>query len=156
LTGLIENKSRPRSIRCAGSGHVYISAPMPIVYTVDHARRIILAEGRGVFTPEDVEQYQTETQRPELAGYDEMVDMTAVREIALRSTDGIRELARHSAALDDGAAPSRFAIVAPQDAFFGIGRMYETYRSLDERSRKRVSVFRSRKEALAFLGIDDG
>jgi hypothetical protein len=129
---------------------------MPIDYAIDHDRRIILAKGRGVFSHEDIEQYQAETTLPELAGYDELVDMTGVKEIALRSTDRIRELALKSAAMDNGAAPSRFVIVAPQDAFFGIGRMYETYRGLDERSRKQVSVFRSRSEALAFLGVDDG
>jgi hypothetical protein len=128
---------------------------MPIEHSIDHARRLILAEGHGVFSHEDVEQYQAAIRSsPELASYDELVDMTDVKEIALESPDRIRELARASAEMDNGAAPSRFAIVAPQDAFFGIGRMYETYRGLEARSRKKVSVFRSRSEALAFLGID--
>jgi hypothetical protein len=126
---------------------------MPIAYTVDHAHRLILAEGHGAFTHEDVTHYQAEVRRSDLAGYDELVDMTDVQEVVLRSTERIRELARTSAALDEDAPPSRFVIVAPQDAVFGIGRMYETYRGLDERSRKKVSVFRSRHEALAFLGL---
>jgi hypothetical protein len=54
--------------------------------------------------------------------------------------------------MDSSSSSSRFAIVAPTGEAFGLGRMYETYRSLDERSTKQVGVFRTLEEALAFLG----
>jgi hypothetical protein len=79
--------------------------------------------------------------------------MTPVEHIALESTERVRELARLSAGMDPRASASRFAIIAPTDLAFGLGRMYETYRGLDDRSTKRVGVFRSRDEALAFLGV---
>jgi len=41
--------------------------------------------------------------------------------------------------------------VAPADLVFGLGRMYETYRGLNERSTKEVAVFRTRPEALDWL-----
>jgi hypothetical protein len=66
----------------------------------------------------------------------------------------VRELAQISAAMDEGAPPSRLAIVAPKDYAFALGRLYEAYRGLDQRSRKHVSVFRTVEDALAWLGTE--
>jgi hypothetical protein len=55
--------------------------------------------------------------------------------------------------MDARLSASRFAIVAPTDLAFGLGRMYGSYRSLDDRSTKLVGVFRSRDDALRFLGV---
>jgi hypothetical protein len=52
--------------------------------------------------------------------------------------------------MDPKAPPSRFAIVAPRDFEFALGRMYGAHRELDSRSTKQVGVFRSREEALAW------
>jgi hypothetical protein len=52
---------------------------VPIDYVIDHARRLVLARGRGVFSHADVFGYQRDVwSRPEVAGYDELVDMTEV------------------------------------------------------------------------------
>jgi len=127
---------------------------MPIEYTIDPARRLVLARGHGTLTHQDVFGYQREVwSRPEVAGYDELMDMSAVEHIALPSTDQVRQLAQLSASMDSPSHASRFAIVAPRHLAFGLGRMYEAYRSLEERSTKEVSVFRSMEEALAFLGL---
>jgi hypothetical protein len=127
---------------------------MPIEYCIDSERRIVIAKGYGTFTHEDVLRYQLDVwSRPDLAGYDELVDMSHVELIDLSSTERLREMARLSAGMDDQSLLSRFAIVAPTDLAFGLGRMYETYRSLDDRSTKQVSVFRSLDGALAFLGL---
>ena len=82
------------------------------------------------------------------------MDMSDVTEIALPSCARVRNLATLSATMDDRHSNSKFAIVAPQDLAFGIGRMFESYRELDERSTKQVAVFRSMQPALAWLGID--
>ena len=58
--------------------------------------------------------------------------------------------------MDSAGGACRFAIVAPQEAIFGLSRMYETYRALDQRSTKRVGVFRDRAEALAWLDSTEG
>ncbi len=127
---------------------------MPIEYTIDHERRLVLAKATGVFTDEDVFGYQKEVwSRPDVDGYSELVDMSEVDSIDLPSVDRIQELARLSAGMDTRSSASRFAIVAPTEIAFGLGRMYEAYRSLDDRSTKEVSVFRSREEALRFLGV---
>jgi hypothetical protein len=125
---------------------------MPIEHTVDHERRRVVARGRGILTDRDVFDYQRGVwSRPEVAGYDELVDMSGIEGIDLPSIERVRELAQLSAAMDEGAPPSRLAIVAPKDYAFALGRLYEAYRGLDQRSRKHVIVFRTVKDALAWL-----
>jgi hypothetical protein len=125
---------------------------MPIEHTIDHERRRVVARGRGILTDQDVFDYQRGVwSLPEVAGYDELVDMSGIEGIDLPSIDRVRELAQLSAAMDEGAPPSRLAIVAPKDYAFALGRLYEAYRGLDQRSRKHVIVFRNVKDALAWL-----
>lgn len=129
---------------------------MPIEYTIDHSRRLVVARGRGMLTGEDIFNYQQEVwSLPEVNGYDELMDMTDVERIDLRSVDRVKRLAELSASMDPAAVQSRFAIVAPEDYAFGLGRMYESYRRLEGRSTKQVGVFRSMIEARAFLGLED-
>lgn len=129
---------------------------MPIEYTIDHARRLVSAIGRGTLTGEDIFGYQQDVwSRPDVGGYDELMDMTDVERIDLRSVEHIKQLAELSASMDPAAAQSKFAIVAPGDYAFGLGRMYESYRRLEGRTTKRVGVYRSMAEARAFLELDD-
>ena len=128
---------------------------MPIEYQIVHERRLVMAQGRGTLTGLDVFGYQRNVwSLPEVAGYDELMDMTQVEDIALPSTQRVRELARLSAEMDARSTTSRFAIVAPSEFAFGLGRLYEIFRSLDDRSTKQVEVFRSLDEALEFLDIN--
>jgi hypothetical protein len=130
---------------------------MPIDHFIDHERRLVVARGRGVFADTDAFGYQQKVwSAPEVAGYDELIDMTDVTEIAIRSPVGPRmqELANKSATQDHPDRASRFAIVAPSTLAYGLARQYAIYRELDARSRKQVGVFRTLPEALAFLGID--
>jgi hypothetical protein len=129
---------------------------MPIEYSIDHARRLVIARGRGTFTDADAFGYQHDVgSRPDVAGYDELIDMTAVEHIALPSIGRIRQLAELGARMDSGSAPSKFAIVAPDNIAFGLGKMYKAFRSLDRRSMKEVGVFRSFADAYAFLGVKE-
>jgi hypothetical protein len=126
---------------------------MPIDHSIDHARRLVLAEGRGVLSDEEIFAYQREVwSRADVAGYDELMDMTGVEQIPLPSTDQIMDLADLAAGMDTLSSSSKFAIVAPQDLAFGLRCMFEAYRGADERSTKQVAVFRTRDEAFAFLG----
>jgi hypothetical protein len=129
---------------------------MPIEYKIDHGRRLVIAAGHGTFSDADVYSYQHDVwARPETNGYSELIDMSAVKHIALPSTMRMRQIATLAAQLDDPDARSRFAIIAPDDTTFGLGRMYATYRSLDGRSTKQVGVFRTAAEAIEFLGFKD-
>ncbi|MBI3412276.1 MAG: hypothetical protein HY040_28490 [Planctomycetes bacterium] len=128
---------------------------MPLDYEIDSKRRLVMAKGRGAVTDQDLLGYQCAVWlRPEVAGYSELVDMSAVERIVEPNTESIRQLARLSASMDSAALPSKFAIVAPQHLAYGLGRMYATFRSLDENSTKQVAVFRTLAEALAYLGVE--
>jgi hypothetical protein len=117
----------------------------------------VVAHGKGLFTDADMFEYQRKVwSHPEVAGYDELVDMTEVTEIAAAMPAGPRcqQLARESAAQDSSERAGKFAVVAPSALAFGLAREYQTYRELDPRSKKQVEVFRNLSEALTFLGID--
>lgn len=127
---------------------------MPIEYRIDHERRLVFARGSGTLADGDFFTYQREVwSRSDVAGYHELVDMTEVERIVPPSPGRLRDLATLSASMDSAAPGSKFAIVAPKDLEFGLGRMYEAYRTLNEQSTKQVGVFRSLAEALAFLGV---
>ena len=129
---------------------------MPIEYHIDHARRLVVATGHGTLIDADVFGYQREVwSRPDVAGYDELVDVSRVEKVVLPSADRVRDLAELAVAMDAPASPSRFAIVAPSDLTFGLARMYETYRGLAGGGTKQVGVFRTRDDALTFLGLDN-
>jgi hypothetical protein len=89
-----------------------------------------------------------------VAGYNELMDMSDVMQIALPSIERVRDLAKLSASMDVDKSGSKFAIVAPADLAFGLGRMYEMYRDLQSQSTKQVGVFRTLKEAWEFLEME--
>jgi hypothetical protein len=92
--------------------------------------------------------------QPAVEGYDEVMDMSAVEAIADPQTDRVRQFADLAAGMDADSTESRFAIVAPGDLAFGLGRMFQAYRSLNSWSTKTVAVFRSLEDALRWLGLD--
>jgi hypothetical protein len=52
---------------------------MPIDHHIDHDRRLVLAEGHGTVSADEIFRYQSEVwSRPDVAGYDELVDMSRV------------------------------------------------------------------------------
>jgi hypothetical protein len=125
---------------------------VPIEYKVDHERRLVRARAFDVLTDADVFGYQQSAwSAPEVTGYDELVDMTDVTRIALPSVERMRDLARLSKEMEARSAGSRFAIIAPGDVAYMLGRLYKGMRALTG-GRKHVGVFRTEREALAFLG----
>jgi hypothetical protein len=125
---------------------------VPITYKIDHERKTVFARGLGVLTDEDVFGYQREVwSREDTRGYNELMDMRDVEQIALPSMDRVRDLANLSAEMDPGENVSKFAIVAGSDLAFGLGRMYEAYRGMNPKSSKEVKVFRSPEDALRWL-----
>ena len=128
---------------------------MPIAYRVDHEARVVVAAGHGVLTDSDVFGYQGGAwSRADVAGYNELIDMTHVDQIALPSADRIRDLATISAEMDDPKTRTRLAVVVTDNFAFGLGRMLQAYRELDRRSTKEIGIFRTMEEALAFLELE--
>jgi hypothetical protein len=127
---------------------------MPIDYCIDHQRRLVIAQGRGALTDDDVFGYQRSVwSRRDVAGYDELIDMSLVTHIDLPSSERVAELAQLSAAMDAPDKESKLAIVAPKDLAFGLGRMYQVHRGMESANVKQVGVYRSLPEALRFLGV---
>jgi hypothetical protein len=127
---------------------------MPIEFRIDHDRRIVMARCVAVMTDRDVFEYQRSVwSSPKIAGYDEIMDMSDVTEIAVPSSQRVRDLAAVSAGMDTRTRSSRFAIVAPGDLAYGLGRMFQSYRELDERSTKQAAVFRTMEEAREWIGL---
>jgi hypothetical protein len=128
---------------------------MPIAYRVDHDARVVVAVGYGIVTDADVFEYQrTVWSRSDVGGFDELIDMTPVTRIEGSSPERVRELAQVAASMDSPASQSRLAVIASADVAFGLGRMFQTYRQLNEQSTKQVGIFRTTDDALAFLKID--
>jgi hypothetical protein len=130
---------------------------MPIDVTIDRSNRLVIARARGVMSGEDVVNYQrTVWTRPDVAGYDELVDMSDATDVAAPSPAGanFQALAAESAAVDLPGKPTKFAIVAKGDHAFGLARMYQIYRELETKGTKQVRVFRTLPEALAYLGVE--
>jgi hypothetical protein len=128
---------------------------VPLVYRLDREARVIVAAGYGTLTDDDVFGYQRQIGSLEEAiGYDELVDMTHVTHIALPSTARVSDLAALAAGMDPVRRSSKFAIVAPDDLAFGLGRMFQTRRELERGSTTQVGVFRTMDDALRFLGVD--
>ncbi len=128
---------------------------MPIKYHIDHDRHLVIASGVGNLAIDDFFNYQrTVWSRSDVARYSEIVDMTLAGSIESPTAATMRNLANLSESMAQVVAVGKTAIVAPQQLVFGLGRMYEAYRKLQEGSAKEVSVFRTLAEAAAFLGID--
>ena len=128
---------------------------MPLDFVIDHGRRLVTARARGTLTSDDLFAYQREVwSRADVAGFDELVDMSEVERI--EPATQIAQLARLSAGMDPPHLRSKFAVVAPDDLSYGLGRAYQTHRSLEECSTKEVRIFRSLGEALDYLGVREG
>ncbi len=125
---------------------------MPLDFQIDPKHRLIRLRASGLLKIEDLWAYQEKVwSGNEVAGFDELVDMSDVQKIEAPSGDRVKALAE-LAAKSDAGHPSRLAIVAPSPLAFGLGRMYEAYRSGVPGSTKQVGVFRTRVDALSFLG----
>ncbi len=127
---------------------------MPVKYHIDHERRTVFAKCDGKLTPGELFRYQRDIwSMPELAGYDEFVEIIATDMVVPSSVGldlrGLAELAASSDARED----AKLALVAQDDLAFGLARMYKLYRKLEARGTRQVEVFRSRQEAMDWLGV---
>ena len=130
---------------------------MPIDHSIHPAQRLVIARGRGVFTRGDMEAYQREVwSRPDVTGFDELIDMTDVERIDIEVPVGQRmqRFAAEAAALDPLDNPGKLVIVAPSTFAFGLGRQYLTYRELAAHVVKPMRVVHALADALKFLELD--
>ena len=127
---------------------------MPVSHEIDAERRLVIARGHGVLTYDDIVAYQTEVwSRPEVVGFDEIVDNSDVERIAYRSPRYVAELAELGANMDS-ERETLLAIVSPDYGSYGLARMYQTYRGLQSKGKKKVALFRSFEEASQWIASE--
>jgi len=125
---------------------------MAITYQIDHGRQRIFATASGAIGARDLFAYQMEIgSQPALAGYDEIFDTSQVGSLLDINLDNLKKLAHLAGSTDRADKPSRFAIVATRDVYFGLGRMYESFRDCIPRTNRELATFRSREEAEDWL-----
>ncbi len=128
---------------------------MPISYTIDRQRNLVLTTATGVLTDEELLDHKRQLiADPEFEpGMKELSDVRRIERLDV-SPAGVRRLA----ALDEEHVDRlgedyRLAIVAPADASFGTARMYQI---LTESSVQNIGVFRDMEEAKDWLGVAGG
>jgi hypothetical protein len=120
---------------------------MSVRYTIDVSRGVVTAVFERRLADEDVQELIGQLLRdPDFRpSQDQLVDTTEVTDIQLTSASVLR-----LAETGDPSFTGRRAIVAPSPAVFGMSRMFEMYR---DSGSSRLQVFRTRKEALEWLGL---
>ncbi len=122
---------------------------MPIAYTIDDERRLVLTVSSGTLSDADVMQHKAALRDDPRVTRDmkELSDVRAIERLDITEV-GIRQMTR----FDRDAAASRgghtLAIVATEDIIFGMARMYEM---LTEENVRSVQVFRDIDEATRWL-----
>jgi hypothetical protein len=119
--------------------------------TIDSDRRRVVTKWGMAVTDHALMAYQKSVWGdPAVRGFDELIDFRDLKEVAV-SSDGLRAIAGVAAATDEPDVRSRFAIVVGSPSTFGLARMYETFRSLEERTTREVAVFDRLDAAVAWL-----
>ena len=122
--------------------------------TVDRERRRVVTTWGALVTDASLLSYQKSVWDDQgVHGFDEMIDFSGLEEIEV-TTEGLEAVAHLAAGMDGAAGRSRFAIVVGDSLSYGLSRMYEAFREMDEKSTRQVMIFKRRADALAWL--DDG
>jgi hypothetical protein len=118
---------------------------LPIEYVIDTEQRLIATTVTGVVAASEMlAHYRTLQADPAFdPAFDAIVDFSGAAPFGA-SGEEVRELARNV----PGATGTRRALVVDRDLHYGFGRMASSARA----SELEIQVFRSRAEALAWLG----
>ncbi len=124
---------------------------MPISHRIDRELGCIFTTAEGDLTDEELLAHARRVENDPDADprFDEVVDLRGVRGFG-PSTPTVRETANVLKTGKRHAKEGRLAIVAPSDAGFGVGRMFE---ALAGAEAGRVQTFRTLEEALAWLEV---
>jgi hypothetical protein len=131
---------------------------MSIEIWVDYVRRIRYSTARNVVTDREfIDVYGSMVRDPHYdPTFDHLADFTGVERLEL-TADGLQRIAdimvqRVDLPLASTDARPRVAAVAGADTTFGVLRIYEAFRALQD-SPVRYQVFRTMDEARVWLGL---
>lgn len=126
---------------------------MPLQVRIDRNRRIIFADGEDVVTDDDLLAYVRQyLHGSELAGYDELFDLTAADLHDLTYT-GLATVAAAAAATDPEASPVKIALLVSEAQGMIVSRLYQSLRE-SKGGKRATRVFWDRTECREWLGLD--
>ena len=124
---------------------------MPLRFVHDPTLDLVLTTAEGPVTAADLMEHAAaiaaELDRPAM----ELVDLTGQGEISVELAT-VRKMAEYLRDEDDDPTPGKLAMVADDEALFGVLRLYSVHR---QTGSLEILVFRTREEALAWLGITE-
>jgi len=129
--------------------------PMPAQHKIDNSMKLITTTWTGEATDRELIdallKYQHDIRsQPDYCSYDEILDFSTASSITL-SSEGIRTLAHMAVSTDVQGVRTKLAIIADTTLAFGLGRMYEAYRSIVPGGVKKIRVFRTSRDALDWI-----
>ena len=121
---------------------------MPLDYSIDTQRRLVLSKATGLFgVAEAMDHIKRLFADPDFRPtHNQLIDFRQITALDL-STDQIRELASASIFGPD----SKRAFVVSTDLQFGLGRVFSAYRHIE--GEEGIRVFREMKDALQWLSL---
>lgn len=123
---------------------------MPLTATIDPEHRRVVTTVTGRVSKDDFMRHIGETWAdPGVAGFDELIDLTAA-DVSAISSDDIQDLASSGVSVDIDQ-PSRLALCVSGQLAFGLGRMYGALRESRETNVREIGVFHDLASALAWL-----
>lgn len=125
---------------------------MPISYTIDAARKIILTTAWGTLTDADLLEHKEKLNRdpaftPQMR---QLSDIRAIDRLEVTTT-GVAAMVAHDSRHPQQRDGHRLAMVVPDDEVFGMARMYQMMGGSD----RPVRVFRNMTEAEEWLLLSD-
>jgi len=128
---------------------------MPARHSIDKELQLIITtwegEARDIEFIEALKKYQEDIQnQPENMAYNEIVDLSNMTNIKL-TTEGIISISQIAAKSDRGDTIRKLALIVGSNLAYGLARMYETYRSLTNKSSKVVRVFKDKEAAYEWV-----
>jgi len=122
---------------------------MPINYTIDEERNLVLTVASGTLYDADVMQHKAALRDDPRVTPDikELSDVRGIEQLDVTET-GIRQMIRFDRDAAASTGGHTLAIVATEDIIFGMARMYEM---LTEQNVRSVQVFRDIDEATRWL-----
>ncbi len=125
---------------------------MPLKVRIDTDLRLILVDGSGVVTDDDLLGYVKEyLPKEEFSAYDELIDLSNSDLFDL-TYSGLSRLAEAAAATDPDATRPKIGILVSETLGKGLSRMYQSLREV-KGGRRETRVFMNMSECREWLGL---
>ncbi|MFW5845553.1 MAG: hypothetical protein ACOCXJ_04940 [Planctomycetota bacterium] len=123
----------------------------PYQSSIDAGAQRVVTVWSGPVTDRALYAYQDQVWcDPTRAHFDELLDFRQAASVSV-SSEGLRTVAGMAVRKDRPEAHSRLALVIDGDLQFGLSRMYESLRSVQEHSARAVRIFHDADTARSWL-----